>query len=243
VSKPPRIDRKTLKNPDEFVTKGRATLDFFVRQQNRFIPVLIVVILAVAATYGYDYYNRQKQDKGWEAYAAALKLPEAERWEKLKTLHAELKSGRPAFFAAVGIADHYFDEAKKELAKAPPGTPEGKPASAAISAEWYSRAAAEPSLLPAEQQLLHINRGGALEIAGQWDEAQQAYQRGADLAGDSKGLALLGVGRVHEAKGEAPKALEVYEKVAQDFSANEYGKMAKGSVRRMKSPLFEGPKS
>jgi len=239
VSKPPRIDRKTLKNPDEFVTKGRATLDFFVRQQNRFLPVLIVVILAVAVTYGYDYYNRQKQEKGWQAYTAALKLPEAERWEKLKTLHAELKSGRPAFFAAVGIADHYFDEAKKEIAKAP----SEKPASAATSAEWYLRATAEPSLLPAEQQLLHINRGGALEIAGQWDEAQQSYQRGADLVGDSKGLALLGVGRVHEAKGEAPKAFEVYEKVAQDFSSNEYGKMAKGSLRRMKSPLFEGPKS
>lgn len=238
MSKPPRIDRKSLRTPDEFVTKGRNALQFFVRQQNRFVPILIVVVLAVGAIYGYDYWSKSRLEKGWTSLNAAMKLPEAERWEKLKTLHGELKSGRPAFFAAVTLADHYFDEAKKESLA---GTV--KPASAATSAEWYLRATAEPSLLPGEVQLLQINRGGALEIAGQWEDAAAAYQKAADLAGDAKGLALLGVARVHEAKGEQAKAVESYEKVSQDFAANEYGKMAKSSLRRLKSPLFEVPKS
>lgn len=239
MSKPPRIDRKTLKNPDEFVAKGRATLEFLARQRKRFVPVLVVIVVTVVAAYGYDYWNKNKAEKGWIAYNAALKLPEAERWEKLKTLHNDLKSGRPAFFAAVQLADHYFDEAKKEALK----TPTQPAPSAPQSAEWYLRATAEPSLLPAEQQLLFINRGGALEISSSWDDALVAYQRGADLAGDAKGLALLGVARVHEAKGDGTKAVETYEKVSSEFSSNEYGKMAKNSLRRLKSPLFEAPKS
>ncbi len=239
MSKPPRIDRKSLKNPDEFVTRGRAGLGFLVRHQKRFVPVLLGLGVVVVATYGYDYWSKVQMEKGWQSYNAAIKLPEDQRWEKLKTLHGELKSGRPAFFAAVNLADHYFDEAKKGELK---GAAE-KSTSAVTSAEWYQRATVEPSLLPAEQQLLQINRGGALEIGKQWDDALSAYQKATDLGGDAKGLALLGVARVHEAKGETPKAVETYEKVATDFGANEYGKMAKNSLRRLKSPLFEAPKS
>jgi len=236
VSKPPRIDRKTLRTPDGFVTKGRETLQYFVRQQNRFVPILIVVVVAVVAIYGYDWFAKNQLEKGWTALNTTMKLPEAERWEKLKTLHGDLKKGRPAFFAAVTLADHYFDEAKKE------GSATAKE-NATASAEWYLRATAEPSLLPGEVQLLFINRGGALEIANQWEDAAGAYQKAADLAGDAKGLALLGLARVQEAKGDQTKAIENYEKVSADFATNEYGKMAKSSLRRLKSPLFEVPKS
>lgn len=238
MSKPPRIDRKTLKTPDEFVSKGRATLEFFVRQRSRFVPVLIVAVVVVAAVYAYDWWSTDRLEKGWATYQEILKATEAERWDKLKTFHQEHAQGRPGLFAAVTLADHYFDEAKKEAFKDPAVVPSAVPA-----AEWYAKALAENSLLSGEKQLLHLNRGGALEMQKQWDAALAEFQAGADLAGEGKPLALLGLARVHEAKNENDKAVATYEKIAADFLNTEYAKLAKNSMRRLKSPLFGAPNS
>lgn len=237
LSKPPRIDRKSLKNPDEFVAKGRATVDFFFRQRSRFLPVVILAVVLVAGVYGYDYWTNRKLEKGWLEYQVAMKAPVEQRWDKLKTLHNEQKSGRPAFFAAVVLADHYFDEAKKESLK------DGAAPSAVAAVEWYGRAMENPSLLSSEKQLLLVNRGGALEIEKKFDEALGEYQKAADLAGEGKGLALLNLARIYEIKGDKAKASEIYEKVSMDYMNTEYAKFSKNSLRRLKSPLFEASKS
>lgn len=239
MSKPPRIDRKTLKNPDEFVSRGRSVLTFLASQRSRFIPILVVAGVVIAAAYAYDWWVNDKLEKGWQAYANAMKAVENERWDKLKTLHADLKSGRPSLFAALALGDHYFDEAKKETLK----DPKTVPPSAAIAGEWYAKALQSSDLLPAEKQLLQSNRGAAFELEQKWDDAKTAYTSASDQPGEGKALALLGLARVAEAKNDPAVATQTYEKVTTEFSNTEYAKIARNSLRRLKSPLFQKPNS
>lgn len=238
MSTPPRIDRKELKTPDQFVTRGRALLEKLFQQRSRFLPVLILGGTVVALVYAYEWWNSSRRENQWTAYQEIQKAPEAERWDKLKTFHQEHSSGRPALFAAVALADHYFDEAKKEALKDPGNVPSAVP-----SEQWYAKALLESSLLSGEKQLLHVNRGSALEMQKKWDEAQKEFQTAVDLQGEAKGLAMLSLARVYEAKNETEKAVQTYEKISADFMNSEYAKLAKSSVRRLKSPLFKTPNS
>jgi tetratricopeptide (TPR) repeat protein len=236
MSKLPEIDRKTLKRPDEFVRGGRSVIDFLVKQKKRFVPVLIVAGVSILAVYAYDAWNARKETAAWDAYVVAGKLPDAEKWEKLKSVHAEHGKSRAGFFAALDLADHNFDLAKKSLSATPPVS---NPPEVTEARTWYTKALEYSDLLPKEKQLLVINRGNTSELAEKWDEALADYQQAEGIAAEGKPLAQLATGRVLEKKNDTAKAIEVYEKISVESQATEFGKVAKNSVRRLKSPLLQ----
>lgn len=238
MSKPPRIDRKAIKGPDEFQKKGRVFLHYLIDQRVRFLSVIIAVGVGVAAVLGWDSFTGNRLDKGWVAYDQAVKAPETERWDKLKTMYGEWGNTRPTYFAAVTLADHFFDDAKKELLKDPT-----KPVSSAGSAiEWYTKAMQFDGALPSEKQLLTINLGNAYELQQKYDDALASYNKAVDMEGGARGYALLNVARAQELRGDTAKAVDTYQKVSVDFINTEYAKVAKNQLRRMKSPLFANAK-
>ena len=234
MSKPPHIDRKELKTPDAFLLRGRAVMGFFMTHRKRFIPILIGAGIVLLGGYTYNLWDQHRIEKGWILYYEAMKLPadKPERWEKLKAGHEGQFRGRASLFAAVALADHYFDETKKET------TGDSKSASSALAASWYEKALASSDLLAAERQLLLVNRGEAWELQRNLDEALKSYQAAVESGGEAKGLAMLSVARIYEAKRDKAKAVETYEKLAADFNNTEYAKTAKNYLRRLKSPLF-----
>jgi tetratricopeptide (TPR) repeat protein len=239
MSKPPIIDRKELKHPDAFVTQGRHAIELVVGQQKKILASVVVVAVIGFAFYFYDWNRQKKNVMGWTEFAQINKLPEVERWDKLKKMAEELNSVAVGQFAATTLADHYFEESKKE-ATAKPGTPS---ASAALAVEWYTKSLSYTKLSPNEKGLLLINRGEAHEMGQKWDEALVDYTEAVKVGFEGKPLALLGQARVYEFKKEKEKAIEVYEKVAADFLNTEYGRTAKTYLRRLKSPLFSESKS
>jgi tetratricopeptide (TPR) repeat protein len=239
MSKPPTIDRKELKRPDEFVTQGRHVLELFVGHQTKILYGLVLVGVIFLGWYFYDWKKSSLNEQGWSDYFQVLKAPESERWEKMKKLAADFKSSPAGQFAAVQLADHYFDEAKKESEK---NTKEVAPSSG-FAVEWYSTALKYSKLSENEKGVLLINRAGAYEMALKWDEALNDYSDSARLGFEGKPLALLGQARVYEVKKENPRAIEIYEKVSADFLNTEYGRLAKNYLRRLKSSLFTEPKA
>jgi tetratricopeptide (TPR) repeat protein len=239
MEKTPKIDRKELKRPDQFVAKGQAAFAFLLEKRRRFLPVLIGGALLIGGVYLFDYWTEQKLEKSWSEYNRILKLTGQERLDGFKVFHTDHGSSRPGYFAAVFIADSYYDDAKKEAVKK-----DGKPQEAATQAvSWYGRALEFSGLLSDEKQLLYVDRGGAKEILGQLDDAMKDYQMGADFGGEPAGLALLNIGRLHEMKGDKSKAEEIYKKIGADFGNTEYARLAKGLLRRMTSPLWQETKS
>ncbi len=235
MSKPPKIDRKALKNPDQFVVKGRHFIDELSDQRNIVFAVLGLCLLSGIGYYGYSLWVEHHEDKAWQAYITADRYPVEKRFPELKSVYGHYRSSRPTYFAALAIADHAYDDAKKEASK-----PNGDPSkSSAEAVEWYTNALKYSGLGPNEKQLVLIDRGGAYEVGKKYDEALADYRSSSEITGYGKGLALLGVGRVYELKNEIPKAVETYNKVASDLADTEFAKTAKNLLRRLQSPLFK----
>lgn len=239
MSKPPKIDRKELRSPDEFVKQGTHFLEVFVGHQRTLAIGLAMVLVGFLGWYFYDWRTTSQNEAGWKEYGEVMKLADGERWERLKKMASQYSSVASGQFAATQLADHYFDESKKQAEK----DPKVVPPSAALAVEWYSTALKYSKLSPSEKGVLLVNRGGAFEVAQKWDEAMADFSESVKIGFEGKPLALLGQARVYEIKNQLPKAIETYEKVSADFLNTEYGKLAKNYLRKLKSPLFTETKS
>ena len=239
MSKPPKIDRKTLKTPDQFVTQGRHFLEVFADFQGPILAAIVGLVVVVSGYYGYQWKQGNDLEKSWTTYAAAMKTPEARRWDELQKVFNSGGTNRATQFAAAAIADHHFSEAVKQAFKDPATVPPNAP----LASEWYTKALTLSSLSQAEKGLLFMNRAGAFEMGKKLDEAMKDFETAATMGAQVKPLALLGQARIYELKNNNPKAVETYEKVSADFLNTEYSKIAKNYLRRLKSPLLRETKS
>jgi hypothetical protein len=235
LRKPPKLDRKELKKPDEFVKRGQQALASIVGHRGFWIPFVAIIIVGSIGTYAYNLWSASHSEKAWRGYLDAQRAPEDKRWDEMKAFYNKVYSSRPRMFAAVALADHYFQDAKKEALKEG-----GDPSKSSVeAAEWYGKALEYKSILPTERQLLLVDRGNAKEVGKKLDEAYADYRQASELEGDVKALGMLGMGRIHELKNETDKAATTYTQVSSQFADSEYGKVAKNYLRRMKSPLFK----
>lgn len=240
MSKPPKIDRKSLKQPDEFQKRGTQFLSQIPWEKIPLIRGAIVLVVIGLGYFGYQWWAAGKESQSWTAFHKAMKETDDKRWDALSQFFSQHGSSRAGYFAAVTLADHYFDASKKAA-----GKPEDEKKNATSALEWYDKAIKVGGLNAAEEQLLLVQRGGAFEVLGKLDEAQQQYSKASELQSPvGKPIALLSVGRVWELKKDQAKALEFYQRVATEFPDSQYASLAKGHVRRLKSPIFvEGKKS
>lgn len=239
MTKPPTIDRKILKTPDAFVSRGTQLLSRISKSRVGLIPILIAGVLIAAGFYGYDIWEQKQEERAWAEYYLATKAEGETKWEKLKSFSSAWAQSRASMLAAVEIADHHFENGKKEW-----GKDKNKVQSeAGLASEWYSKALQFGQLLPVEKQLLLLNKGNAEELLEKWSESYAEYEKAYSMTGPAKALALLSMGRVQESQGEKEKAAQTYEKVSSEFPASEYGKVAKNNWRRLKSPLLSAGKS
>jgi len=233
LNKPPKIDRKTLRNPDEFMKKGQAFLDVLQEQRTRFLSVAVIAVVVVIGVYAYDIWSESKAEKAWKDYVDAEKLEGDKKVEALKGVVGNFGSSRPTYLAALALADYYFEEAKKEALKGGDATK-----LATDSVEWYTKALDYGALNSFEKQLVHIDRGSAYEIGKKYDDAMNDFKKASELEGTAKGLALLGTARIFELKSDPGKAAETYEKISTEQANTEYARLAKNYLRRLKSPLL-----
>ncbi len=239
MSKPPTIDRKSLKTPDAFQREGLSVFDWILHHRRIWLPVIGGALAVAIGIYALEGYQQSQLNQGWLDYFNAMKKPETERSEALKGVANKWKKIRPGYFATVSLADITFNGARKELMKA-----EAKPTGEAVkAADLYTTALAFPDLLPGERQLLFLNRGQAKELDKKTDDAFADFKTASEFVGEAKPLALLAMARAEEARAAIPKAVEFYEKVASEFPNTEYARNAKLQVRRLKSPLFASEKN
>lgn len=198
----------------------------------------ILIFLGAIGFYSYQWWESNHADKAWRLYYSASQITDTKKWDELKNVVTQYNQTRPMFFAAVHLADHHFEEAKKAVLK----DANVVPADAGTAADWYAKALEYKGLLLSEKQLLLVNRAGALEMQKKYDEALAALKTAEELGTELRALALLNTGRVLELKGDKAHAIETFEKVGADFLNTEYAKTAKNHARRLKSPLLSSYK-
>ncbi len=256
MDKHPKIDRKAIKRPDAFVERGRETLSLIYERRMQILPWLGGAVAIVIGVFAYNALTGHKLDKAWEGYYAASKQTEPQKWDALKKFYQDSSNNRAGYLAAVNLGDHYFDEAKKQWLKGltPPSAKDAKapadkaaddaaakggPSLGAQAADWYGKAETFAGLLPAEKQLIEVDRGQALEMDKKYDEALVEYQKAVDQGGDAKPFAQLQMARALELKNDRAKAAETYQKIAAESADTEFGKQAKSQLRLLKSPLYQ----
>ncbi|NBX67705.1 MAG: hypothetical protein EBR01_01930 [Proteobacteria bacterium] len=239
MSKPPKIDRKDLSRPDEFVQQGTHLLELVLGHQKKILSGIATVAVIALGFYFYQWRVDSKNETGWKEYAEVIQKTDTEKWEGLKKIAEKYSSVPVGQYSAVQLADHYFDEAKKQSG----ADANSKPMNVNLAVQWYSEALKYSKLSPGEKGLLLVNRASAHELEQKWDDAMRDYVDAISLGFEGKPIALLGQARIYELKNEPGKAIEVYQKLSADFLNTEYGRMAKNYLRRLKSPLFSGAKS
>lgn len=242
MSKPPKIDEKSLKGPDSFQKTGTALLSKLPLDRIPAVPTILVIVGLLLGYLGIQWWSNNAEEKSWKSFHRATKEPEDKRWEALSKFYEGHKGRRSGYFASLTLGDHYFDTAKK--AALANKTDEAK-AEAEKALTWYQNALNVGGTSEAETQLLRVQKGGALELLGKIDEAQAEYLAASNLSSTvGKPYALLCLGRTWEMKKDLNKASEFYGRVATEFDKSQYAVLAKGHLRRLKSPIFaEGTKS
>ena len=227
-------ERKELKKPDAFVGGGRQLLAKLMSQPKRLLQLGVGLVVLGLAVYGYNTYKHMQLEASWLAYFEATQKPEAEKWQALEAFYGQGAKNRARFLAAVELADHHY-----EAASQPDATADKAKASTQAAAEWYGKALEYSGLVAAEEQLLRINVGAALEMQGLKQEALVEYQAAAKMDARSKAWALIQVGRVFESQEKPAEARQAYQQVVENHGTTEYGKMAKNYLRRLDSSLMK----
>lgn len=230
------MDRKALKQPDNFVALGQKALVALLKQKTVLLAGLGGVLAVALAFYGYGAWKDRQLNRGWIAFYQAEEAKEAEKPAKWKEAYEKGGSTRAAYMAAVTLGDYYF----KAFETPVPNTTLEQAADLAV--EWYNKALSFSLLLASERELLTLNLGQALELQKKTDEALATYQKAVAMGGQSKPLALLHVGRLLEAKKDSEAAKAAYQSIIADFAMSEYARVARNYLRRMGSALLESEK-
>lgn len=265
MSKETKVDRKAIKRPDTFVAKGRQALETMFKNRSGVAGALGVTALLVGGYYAYDWWSSRVSIRDWVAYHRAEEATGADRVAKWKAAYEGGGRTRGAFLSAVSVADHYYDAARrkaeaerirtvtgKERAAKKAGTVEDDVArdleptltlaqTAETAADWYGKALKFSFLRPEERELLTLDRGHALELQGKNEDALKEYKSVVNDGGQSKALAMLHAGRIHETRNEKDAAKDLYQAIASEFGTTEYARIAKNYLRRMSSPLLTSP--
>jgi hypothetical protein len=267
MSRDPKIDRKALKKPDTFVEKGREAAAALFRGRRVLAAAGLGLVVLIGGYYAYDAYSTKKLNNDWIAYYQAEEAKGDEQTTKLKQAYQQGGNTRASFMTAVTLGDHYIDSGRRKLeaakvkamgaAKAPSKDPKDAAKNAADeearkdtepsltteqcaqnAGEWYGKALGFSGLLAGERELLTLDVGHASEMAGKYDEAAGHYKAVGNMGGQSKPLALIHLGRMHELKQDKEGAKTLYKTVASEFGSTEYATTAKSYLRRMDSALL-----
>ena len=195
----PKIRRKDLKQPDEFMTAAFTVEDFVEHHLNKVITgAIAVLILAAALFLIYQHTNSVKK-------AAAQQL-----YEGFSALNAKDYKGAEQKFGA--LIEQHPSSSAAELGRFYLGIAyfnSGDLAHAQKALESYTQSDGPQSL----RDLALMDLGVVYEQMGDYAKAAKTYGRAAALNGPESNDARIAVARVLQLQGKRAEAISAY----QDF--------------------------
>jgi len=200
-----RFRRKDLKRPDEFVTRGRAFIQWAsgnVQTLSWAAGGFAVAVLAIA---GFFSLRTARVRQANEDLAQALSVFQAARYAEAATQLA-------------GVADRWQSTPIGQIASLYTAEAQAKAndVDAATTRLRDVVAAGQPSSYLRQQALVAL--ASVLERKGDVAAAADQYAQAALAEGPYTATAILGEARTREQAGEKDKARTLYERFAQEFS-------------------------
>jgi len=201
----PKIRRKDLKQPDDFMTVAYSVEEFVEHHLVKAIAALVTVLIVAAALF-VIYQHRvsvkaQAAEQFYEGFSALNSKDYKGAEQKFDALIADHPTSEPAHLARFYRALAYLGAG--DLAQARQGL------------EDYVQGAVAPSI----HELALMDLGVLYEQTGDYAKAVKAYQQAGDLNGPESANARLAVARLLQLEGKRDAAIAAY----QDFlKANPY---------------------
>lgn len=192
-----KIDRKALKQPDEFQTLTTQAAAWAEQHQTTLIAVAIGLVVLALAAGGIGWWRARQAEAASIRFRAAHQAFEASRWTEAADGFASVRADY-ASTAYGRLAPLYRGHA---LARA------GDAAGAATAYGEYLAAGPETEYL--RQEAL-ASLGRAREATGDAAGAREAFDEAAGMPGPFRVEARLGQARLAEAAGDAERARQIY---------------------------------
>lgn len=201
----PKIRRKDLKQPDEFMTVAYSVEEFVEQHLTKAIGAALTILVVAAAIFAIYQHRVSVKHQAAEQF-----------YEGFSALQSKNYKGAEQSFSAL-IADHPSTEAANlaRFYRALALLGAGNLAGAREGLEEYIQGAVAPSI----HELALMDLGVVYERMGDYAKAVSTYREAANLNGPESADAHLAVARVLQREGKRDAAIAAY----QDFlKANPY---------------------
>ena len=217
-----RISRKELLNePDEFITMTGKVVTWCREHEKELYTAGVIVALLVVIISGWSMFSARTENKASSMFSAA------------QAKYATILTKSDAKEAATATKAEF-----KNVAQEYSGTDAGKLAAAMVAQtaydagdygeaiEWWNKALNAVSGDPIEKSKILIGLGYSYEQNADYDNALDNFNKVLEVKmGLGKEEAALALARIYEAKGDAGKSRQAYEKFAADYPDSAYAQM------------------
>lgn len=201
-----KIDRKSLRQPDEFQTLTTQAAEWAQRHQTTLVAAGVALVVIALAAGGIAWWRGRQAEAASIRFRSAHQAFQASRWP-------EAAEG----FASV--AADYGSTPYGELATLYRGHALARSGDAAGAAAAYGEyLAAGPETEYLRQEAL-ASLGRAREASGDTAGAREAYDEAAATPGPFRIEARLGLARMAEAAGDTERARTIYTEMLADAPA------------------------
>ncbi len=205
-----KISRREKLREDTVVTFYARVVDLFDNNRNVVYGAFAGILVIVAAILGWGYLQDQKQAEAADAMAPAVRNYEL-------GLYREALDGVAGSPGLLAVADEYGRTSAGNLARFYAADAAFRLGELDQALELFRSYDREADYLGASSL---AGEAAILETRGEHAEAGRLYERAAGFV-EGNDLApqyLIDAGRAFEAAGEYDDAIEVYERVAEDFA-------------------------
>lgn len=241
-----KIDRKSLKRPDQFVTSLRQFFGQFAENLKGLIAIGVgLVLLGAFGVWNSERRAAQAVEARDAFYAAENVLS-----DEFKSVLEEKNKGKKkdSTLTELDLRFMKLDTAKEfpltvkafqGVIEKYSGSRSAHEAELALGnlffhhgqtdqAENYFRKAVDSAPGKPEEAFARIALGSAHENKKEWDQAISVYQKGLNLGvDDAKGTLLMSLGRAYHAKGDVAQAKSTYQRVIDEMKDTEFASRAK----------------
>ena len=231
MAKKKRITRKELlKEPDEFLTYSAKTIQFVQKNQKQVSYGVIAFIVLILGFFAFRYFSSVSERKAYTLFEEGIAHYAGQTTQGQSTQQTDIAKAK---FTKV-IEEHGSTKAAK-LSLPLLADVHYKTGSHDEAITLYRKALKdfeqEPSILP----IIWNSLGYAYEGKKDFQSAVDCFQKVIAFEGDfMKADAYFNLGRMYESLDNQEKALEAYQKVADQYSDSVHGNLAKERVRRLK---------
>ncbi len=198
-----RITRKQLRKPDQFLTLTAWFFRFLEQHRTRIIAIIALLTVVALALWGWNIHQTRQARLAAQAYQVALQEYHKGQYKDALDLLQRVNAPRGSIYNSLAL----LYQAQSHLAL-------NLPSEAIPLLQEFLKRDPEESYI---QQAAYLTLGYAQEMAGQCQQAIEAFSQATKLSGPREEEAILANARCSTQIGQLTEAIKYYREYLSSF--------------------------